>query len=246
MKLIVGHLFACILTFLLGVTLAELVSSSDRSRDLPRQERATLAPTASSQLETEPRGHRFGAASSVPLVQERRPTIDEFKKLVTCKDKTISVVWDQLTRTKEFWDWMNPSYENHDCSGMFEASKYDLNDDGLKEIRIRGQYGNHCGATGNCEEWVFGYDKARKRYKLLLTSSGEYFYVRKDTANGYKNIYITTHDSASSSYHLVYKFSGGHYKESKCWIEEYSIDGSRDSTSCAEKNRQYEIESSSQ
>lgn len=245
MKLKFAPIFASILTFLLGVILAGLVNSSNTSLTVPRQD-ASLPLTASSPSGTEPKGYGFATGDSFPYVEEKRPTVEQFRKLVTCKDKTIQLVWKQLTATTEFWDRVNPSYKNHDCSGMFEATKLDLNRDGLIEIKIRGQYGNHCGATGNCGEWVFGYDKRTSKYRLILDSVGVSLHIRKRTTNGYKNIYITTHDSASSSYNMVYKFSRGRYKESKCWFEEYSIDGSHYSISCAEKNRQIEKESKSQ
>ena len=52
-----------------------------------------------------------------------------------------------------------PSSANRDCAEMFEATKLDLNNDRVQEIRIRGKYGGFCSGTGDCSEWVFGLDR---------------------------------------------------------------------------------------
>jgi hypothetical protein len=164
--------------------------------------------------------------------------IDNKKKPVVCNDKTLSLVWKQLQNSqKDFWDWVNPTMEIYDCAQMFEAQRIDLNNDGIKEIKIRGQFGNFCGATGNCSEWIFGKLKHSNKYKLILDSGGEYFYLRKNSTNGYKDIYITAHDSSSSSYHAIYKFSGKKYKEAKCWFSDITVDGQSYRMSCDEKTK---------
>ena len=175
----------------------------------------------------EPKGIGYGYAIRQRFLnEEQKPQPIEKIKPVICKDKTISLVWKQLINShKDFWEWTNSTMEVYDCAQMFEAEKIDLNKDGIKEIKIRGKFGNFCGATGNCSEWIFGRTRKSTKYKLLLESGGEYFHVRKSSANGYKDIYITTHDSASSSYHMIYKFSEKRYQENKCWFEDYSMDG---------------------
>ena len=242
MKLKVGHVLTSILTFLFGVLVAGLINSSFTSPKLS-QPNAPIPILSNSSTEAEQHGYGyFEGNSSVPFVAEQEPTIEQFKKLVTCKDKTISLVWKQLTHGTEFWNDILPSFKHHDCAAMFEVTRLDLNGDGVKEIKIRGQYGNHCGGTGNCEEWVFGYHKKSRTYKLILNSWSERFYVLRGNRNGYRDVYITIHDSASSSYHMVYKFSRTRYREAKCWYDEYSLDGSHFSESCAKKLR-YESES---
>ena len=161
-------------------------------------------------------------------------------KRVICRDRTIALVWKQLIKTKDFWEYANPTFEEFDCADMFQATKLDLNSDGVAEIKIRGQYGNHCGATGNCSEWVFGKDRKTGRYKLILDSGGEHFAMKRTTTKSYRDIYIRTHDSASSSYHMVYKFNGRRYYEAKCWFSEYIYDESLQTMSCKEKSKQYE------
>lgn len=175
--------------------------------------------------------------------EDNELNIPDKKKSIICKDKTISRVWKQLQNSSaDFWDWVNPTMEFYDCARMFEAKRIDLNNDGIKEIKIRGQFGNFCGATGNCSEWVFGRTVKSGKYKLLLYSNGEYFYLRRKTTNSYRDIYITTHASGYSSYHFVYKFNGKNYRKSKCWYEEYWIDGEKQAMSCAEREKRYEEE----
>lgn len=175
--------------------------------------------------------------------RDENKQIDTQKKYVVCRDKTISLVWKQLQNSvKNFWDNVNSTMDIYDCAQMFEAGKFDLNNDGINEIRIRGQFGNFCGATGNCSEWIFGKTEKFGKYKLLLNSGGEYFYVKRNLTNGYRDIYITTHSSAYSSHHMVYKFSGNRYIENKCWFEEYLTTGEKQVMSCAEELRLSEQE----
>jgi hypothetical protein len=183
-------------------------------------------------------GYAFGQRS---VSEEQKPQLVGKSKPVVCKDKTISLVWKPLINSqKDFWEWVNTTSKVYDCAQMFETEKIDLNKDGIKEIKIRGIFGNFCGATGNCSEWIFGRTRKSAKYKLLLKSGGEYFHVRKSSTNGYKDIYITTHDSASSSYHMIYKFSGKIYQENKCWFEDYSFEGKKYVMSCVEKTKQSE------
>jgi hypothetical protein len=183
----------------------------------------------------------FGSATGNRLSDSENETeyLDEIKKKpVICRDKKILLIWKQLIKgEKDFWENVNWTMKVYDCAQMFEAKYIDLNNDGIKEIKIRGKFGNFCGATGNCSEWVFGRTGKSGKYKLLLDSGGEYFHIKKRLTNGYHDIYITTHDSASSSYHMIYKFSGKRYKESKCWFEEYSVNGERQVRSCAEETK---------
>jgi hypothetical protein len=172
------------------------------------------------------------------LVENSDFDIDNKKKPIVCNDKTISLVWKQLQNSqKDFWDWVNSTMKVYDCAQMFEAKRIDLNNDGIKEIKTRGQFGNFCGATGNCSEWIFGKLKHSNKYKLILDSGGEYFYLRKKLTNGYRDIYITTHDSASSSYHMIYKFNGKRYKEAKCWFSDITVAGQSYTMSCDEKTK---------
>lgn len=186
-------------------------------------------------------GHGSGSGTGIANQVPNKEHVPVEKKLKRCNDKTILLVWKQLTSSsKDFWEWVNPSFEEYDCAQMYDAQRIDLNGDGIKEIKIRGKYGNHCGATGNCSEWIFGLDKRGNKYKLLLQTGGEYFYVQKESTLGYKDIYVTTHESASSSYHMIYTFSGTQYNESRCWFEEGSVNGDHTSVvSCEEIDRQY-------
>jgi hypothetical protein len=195
-------------------------------------------------INNEPKGIGYGyAIGQRSLNEEQKPQPVEKRKPVICKDKTISLVWKQLINSyKDFWEQVNSGLEVYDCAKMFETEEIDLNKDGIKEIKIRGKFGNFCGATGNCSEWIFGKKKESTTYKLLLKSGGEHFHVRKSSTNGYRNIYITTHDSASSSYHIIYKFSGKKYQENKCWFEDYSSDGEKYVMTCVEKTKQSEEE----
>ncbi len=179
-----------------------------------------------------------------PLLQEHpfnpeRPTLEEFKKLVTCRDKTLALVWEEMKRTEGFWDPINPSYEYTDCGDMFEAYRLDLNGDGVDEIRVHGRRGIRCGATGNCWEWIFRRTRGKK-YQLINEYSFHTFKLLKNRTEGFRNIYVTLNDSISASYHYIYRYSRGRYTEAMCWYTDYHTDGSVTNITCAERFKQFE------
>ena len=235
MRRITFHLAVALVTFVSGTFVAFRFHQSSAVSSV-------IAPVAE-QYNVRNEFVRFGSVtvtgnSLANFEDETITSEDNKKKPVICRDKKILPIWKQLIKgKKDFWSWVNSTMKVYDCAQMFEAKYIDLNNDGIKEIKIRGKFGNFCGATGNCSEWVFGRTGKSGKYKLLLDSGGEYFHIKKRLTNGYHDIYITTHDSASSSYHMIYKFSGKRYKESKCWFEEYSVNGERQVRSCAEETK---------
>jgi hypothetical protein len=136
-----AHLLVSLLTFSCGLGLVWLVSSG------PETTINDLSPPPQPQLSQE---------YITPINILAEPNMGDAiprspgDKRVICRDRTIALVWKQLIKTKDFWEYANPTFEEFDCAEMFQATKLDLNSDGVAEIKIRGQYGNHCGATGNC------------------------------------------------------------------------------------------------
>ncbi len=150
--------------------------------------------------------------------------VDDSKEVILknlpCKDKNLRLVWDKIKN--EFAN-ESPKYLARigvrNCNSLFKVEKIvDLNDHGQAEIIIH-QIAD-CTATGNCPLWVF--QKKKNDYKpILYTDMIQSFKLRKTQANGYKDLDLMTHNSASSSYHQLFKFNGKKYKAQECWSADY-------------------------
>jgi hypothetical protein len=91
----------------------------------------------------------------------------------------------------------------------------DLNGGGIKEVIAQSNGPESCGATGNCFIWVF--QPTEVGYKLLLDSGGEVLRILPGPSNGYRDIVVGIHNSASERTLLVYKYLNGSYHTSKCY-----------------------------
>jgi hypothetical protein len=188
---------------------------------------------------------RFGDARS-DLKREVMQTPIENQPLVkkktnlTCNDKILSTVLADLKKEKDFNNDVKYYLEENNASDckdiLFIKKTVDLNNDGIDEVIVRGKNWLLCGATGNCSTWIYG--KFGKKYKKLLDTGGETLEVKKKSKNGYKNIFVSVHDSCCSSYLQTYKFDGAKYKEGNCLFEDYGTTGERMVMTCAEKTKQ--------
>jgi hypothetical protein len=99
----------------------------------------------------------------------------------------------------------------------------DLNGDGAAEVFAQANdFKAGCGATGNCPFWVFA--KSEHSYRLLLDSRGgqaiggiEVFRVEPTRTNGFSDLVLGTHDSASERTLYVYHYDGRRYRRSECY-----------------------------
>ncbi len=91
-------------------------------------------------------------------------------------------------------------------------TRVDLNKDGQSELIIDLMLG--CGAVWNCPFYI--YRKSEKRYDLLLSSGGRGHQTLKAKTNGYNDIRVESHSSASETYVVVYKFESGRYRAKIC------------------------------
>jgi hypothetical protein len=96
----------------------------------------------------------------------------------------------------------------------------DLNGDGVPEAICR-PTGEMCSPTGNCPFWVF--EKVGARYRLILEKgAAEGFTVRHARTNGYFDVELVMHGSASMSSFFVYRFHGRRYQRTACYDENFT------------------------
>ncbi len=98
------------------------------------------------------------------------------------------------------------------------ADAVDLNSDGKPEFIVYATRYGFCGATGNCENWV--YSKAGDSYELLLTGSN--LEVQNVFTNRYRNIVSAGYMGGLTVYIDLYKFDGSQYQKKECYVRNYS------------------------
>jgi hypothetical protein len=87
-------------------------------------------------------------------------------------------------------------------------------------IVVWGRSSCYCGATGNCQFWVFVADHGK--YRLVLdTGLVRDFGFLKAKTNGYHDLVVWSHDSAFRSPARLFQFDRNQYGEACGWEEEY-------------------------
>ncbi|HKS81517.1 MAG TPA: hypothetical protein VJR23_08410 [Candidatus Acidoferrales bacterium] len=79
---------------------------------------------------------------------------------------------------------------------------------------------NFCSADGNCSLWFFR--KSSHGYRLLLDAIGEGFLVQETTTNGFKDLVVNMHSSATEQWLKVYRYAHGRYWRVACYDAEWA------------------------
>jgi hypothetical protein len=92
----------------------------------------------------------------------------------------------------------------------------DLNGDGVPEVICQPRGVGFCSPTGNCPFWVF--QKTSLGYKLVLQKgSVQNFTIQPTRTNGYLDLVLGTHGSATEQTLYVYRFRDGRYRRTDCY-----------------------------
>ena len=89
----------------------------------------------------------------------------------------------------------------------------DLNNDGIPEAVTQGMV--DCSPTGNCPFWVF--QKRARGYMLLIKSYGQTFTVQNTATNGFRDIVVSMHASATESGLTDFRYKNGSYHDVGCY-----------------------------
>ena len=95
----------------------------------------------------------------------------------------------------------------------------DLKSDGNPEVIAQAVLG--CSPTGNCSLWIFR--KTDKGYALILDSFGQTFTVQHTRTNGFADIVVAMHGSATESTLKVYRYDRGRYRRADCYEADWSV-----------------------
>jgi len=98
----------------------------------------------------------------------------------------------------------------------------DLNSDGVPEV-IAQPIGNICGAA-NCPLYVF--QKTGTNYRVILKKgAAQMVTVQRTRTNGYLDVVVGMHGSATEEGLFAYQFSEGWYRQTHCYNESYTYLG---------------------
>ena len=79
-----------------------------------------------------------------------------------------------------------------------------------------------CSPTGNCPFWLFR--KTKHSYKLLLYAEGiQSFTIERTRTNGFRDIVLAMHGSATESQLTLYKYANGAYHDVACYDANWTV-----------------------
>jgi hypothetical protein len=115
----------------------------------------------------------------------------------------------------------NPA--RHKIVRNFRIEKIQLAADDKTQYIVEGWGSCVCGTTGNCPVWIL--EKRDKGFTVLFSNGGyggfNGFSIEETNTNGYKDLILRYHDSASSYGLYVYRFSKDGYKLFQCSFVDY-------------------------
>jgi hypothetical protein len=137
------------------------------------------------------------------------------------KKALVSAVSMQYRPKKDDPDTVSPS-EIHEIAMDTRIALVDLNSDGVSEV-IAQPVGDAagCGATGNCPIWIF--EQSPTGYKVLLDGTAQTFTVQNNVTEGFDDLVLGQHASASEQVLYLYLFRNGRYRKSACYDANWQI-----------------------
>lgn len=95
---------------------------------------------------------------------------------------------------------------------------------GSKEHLARGTGNFLCSPTGNCEVWVFRQDG--DQYSVILhRTATQNFTIQPNITNGFHDLVLGQHGSATDQGLTLYRFDGSSYQRKACYEADWSFLG---------------------
>lgn len=95
----------------------------------------------------------------------------------------------------------------------------DLDGDRTPEVIAQSSGVETCGAVGNCLFWIF--KKTNAGYRSILSDGAQVFSIEDTSTNGFRDVTLGLHDSATESRLFPYRFSNGRYRRRGCYDAEW-------------------------
>lgn len=109
-----------------------------------------------------------------------------------------------------------------EIAGKTNVALVDLDGHGLSEVVAQGRDENACSPTGNCPFWILR--RGRDGYRVILdANSTQTFTIQSTRTNGFSDIVLGMHGSATDTTLTLYKFDGAGYRDSGCYEANWGI-----------------------
>lgn len=103
---------------------------------------------------------------------------------------------------------------------QLRVKRVSLSSAGVSGLIVQGMGSCMCGATGNCDFWLIA--ERPGGYSVVLQTIGiEGFQIKRTTLNGYFNVILGMHDSATDTDLSLYHYTGTYYRRVGCALMSY-------------------------
>ncbi len=97
----------------------------------------------------------------------------------------------------------------------------DLNGDGIPEVIVQASDRESCSPTGNCPVWVF--TRSGNEYKqILVKNSVQTFGICTSRTDGFFDLVLGQHGSASEQALYIYRFANERYNRRTCYMANFT------------------------
>ena len=141
------------------------------------------------------------------------------------KKVLLDAVLTQLKRARSTNEQMFEGISERQLRKMAADTRIelvDLNGDGQPEVIAQANGLGACGGTGNCIVWIF--QMTSDGTKLLLDTTSqkwvggfEVLSIRLTSTNGFRDIVLGSHGSASERTLVAYRYAKDRYQQSACY-----------------------------
>lgn len=166
-------------------------------------------------------------SDAIPEFSDVSSNKDNKEIYPVCTNKVVLSLWKDLKTDKKYEKWKEVFEDESNClEKMFKVETFDLNADGKNEFLVRGNDIEFCGATCNCDFWIYR-KSGEKYYKILsgysyLDNRNIFSQIEKSRNNKYKDILLEVRVQRNAHAYRLYKFDGKQYRERKCSINQWN------------------------
>ena len=151
-------------------------------------------------------------------------------KSLSAKDRAglITAVASQLRRFMPDIG-IESDHELREAAAKTQFKAVDLGDNGILEFLVQGggigpATLRLCSPTGNCESWVFR--RSDDKYSVILhRTATQNFTIQPAITNGFHDLVLGQHGSATDQGLTLYRFDGAKYRRFACYDADWSFLG---------------------
>jgi hypothetical protein len=161
----------------------------------------------------------INSSSEAKNIKKTEFTEIKLKKL-PCEDKNLQLVWNDLEDETTSVS-AESAKEIKNCSDIIEVDEPTyLNNDGQKEVVIRGWRSPYRVGGDGVTFWIFR-EVNKNEYRKVFEGKGSFFYLKNTKTKGYRDITVRFRHNSAEYDHKVYKFNGTKYAPKQCRSESY-------------------------